>query len=609
MACAQAPPPVVSTPQSAPSAAASGAAKGTEPTVLRANANLVLLDVVVTKKDKPVYGLDRKQFHLLVDGREEPIASFDEHHSLQSAGAVPTKLPTLPANTYTNLPVYPNESAVTVLLLDGLNTPLADQMNLRHQMVAYLDKIQPGAQIAVFTMGQQLKMATSFTTDLGEVAQALKNAKGLLEQKGAFQTLEAAQESDQRENALQGINATPQPNGQYCVSCGGSAGPASLAQIIQQFQAETNSFQMDVRVKMTCDELQDLSRSLSVIPLRKNVIWFSAAFPLQIDPDTSLGDFTFEATRNYSDELEQTTRLLSDARIAIYPVDARGLMEPSQYNAAHNPTFAQGDLRHQSPDVGFRGQAATEDLQRTKEFASMEQIAQATGGKAYFDTNGLMDAVADTLNQGSNYYTIGYVPKELDGNFHKFHIRLDAGGDNVAYRSGYFAGPPAKPPPNPSAEGGILLAAHHGLPAATQILFVARILPATDQAFQGVKIPDAPASPGQAKLKGPAHRYVVDLEVVPQGLDFEKAPDGAAVAHVEFAVAAYDSGGNHVNYVYRASEVKVSGASYAAFMAVGLRDRLTIDLPDGEDSLRIVVHDLKADRSGSLEVPVTVSAK
>ncbi len=605
---------------SAPQAAAAPApsAEAQQP-ALRANANLVLVDVVVTDHDKPVHGLQQSQFHLVVDGHERPIASFDEHHPPENEGTMPlAKRPALPPNMYTNVPVYPNQGALTVLLLDGLNTPLTAQMDLRHQMVNYLGKIKPGTQIAIFTMGQELQMATGFTTDIGEVAKAVKSMKGLLQQKGALQSLEEAEESDANENALQGaavegtssegMGSTPQPDGMYAAESS-VALTSSQAQVIQQFQAETNSFQMDMRVKLTCDQLDDLSRTLSIIPLRKNVIWFSAAFPLQIDPDMSLGLFAFDTARGYSDEIQETTQMLSDARIAIYPVDARGLLAPSQYSAAYNPRWPDNPVKSQGTQA-FAGQAATENLQHQKEFSTMDQIAQATGGKAYYNTNGLMNAVADALNEGSNYYTIGYVPqtKELDGQFHKFHVRLDQDGDKLAYRSGYFAEAPGKPSHSQSEDSGVLEAAQHGLPPATQIVFDARVLAATDPVLQSVKIPDAPAGEMAAKLKGPVRRYVVDLLVDPHGLNFEPAPGGASVAYVEFALAAYDSGGNRVNYVFHASQVKVSRERFQAVMASGFGNRLIIDLPQGEDSLRIVIHDLKSNRSGSLEVPLTVAA-
>jgi hypothetical protein len=43
--------------------------------------------------------------------------------------------------------------------------------------------------------------------------------------------------------------------------------------------------------------------------------------------------------------------------------------------------------------------------------------------------------------------------------------------------------------------------------------------------------------------------------------------------------------------------------------AKGITVLVPIDLPAGDNSLRIAVNDLNAGRTGSLEVPVTVAAK
>jgi hypothetical protein len=49
------------------------------PTTLQSNASLVLVDVVVTNKGKPVQGLNESQFKVMEDGKERTITSFEEH--------------------------------------------------------------------------------------------------------------------------------------------------------------------------------------------------------------------------------------------------------------------------------------------------------------------------------------------------------------------------------------------------------------------------------------------------------------------------------------------------------------------------------------------------
>src|SRR5262245_34095405 len=52
--------------------------KATAP-AFRSTTNLVIVDVVVTHSGRPVKGLQQPVFHLLEDGREQTIKTFEEH--------------------------------------------------------------------------------------------------------------------------------------------------------------------------------------------------------------------------------------------------------------------------------------------------------------------------------------------------------------------------------------------------------------------------------------------------------------------------------------------------------------------------------------------------
>ena len=149
----------------------------------------------------------------------------------------------------------------------------------------------------------------------------------------------------------------------------------------------------------------------------------------------------------------------------------------------------------------------------------------------------------------------------------------------------------------------------HGSPQSTQILFDAQVLPASDPEFEGMKMPDGPAGEMATQMKGPAKRYVVSLIVNAQGLAYNQMPDGSRQAKIQFVLMAYDSGGKRVNYVESGYTSNVKPEEFSPEGEAGIRVRLLLDMPAGENSLRIAVHDLAAGRAGSLEIPVTVPAK
>lgn len=558
---------------------------------------------MVTEKDKAVHGLDRSRFHLFEDGKEQVISSFDEHRPADAAasGSMPqVKRASLPPHTYTNIPEYPDSSAVTVLLLDALNTSIEGQMNVRHQMIDYLGKIKPGTSLAIFTLSSRLRMITNFSTDMAGVTKVLKSPKANGQQPLLVGAATLAQQVDTTTSLLAASSPVNSPNSDALAAgaiTGTVSGPIDAAAAMRQFQVDTLSYQTDQRVLMTLEAFRQLAQYLSAIPGRKNVIWFSSSFPFVIDPDPSLYD-KFGAVRTYMDDVHRTTEILSDARIAIYPIDARGLMAPGQYNASIAGSAANNAYMQEREQV---------DLEQD----SMQQIAKDTGGKAHFDKNDFGDAVADIAESGSSYYTLSYVPakNEFDGEFHRFKVRVDNASYGLTYRSGYFADPPDKPSTHHPDEANLIaLATVHGAPPATQISFDARVLPGGDPLLKGAKLTPGPVGDETATLKGTPHRYVVDLAVDLHGIVFNTAVDGSHQAYVEFALVADDAEGQRVNYLEHGFQLSIRPDRFAPLMASGIPVRMEIDLPEGQNSLRIGIHDVAARRTGSLEVPVTVAA-
>jgi hypothetical protein len=241
----------------------------------------------------------------------------------------------------------------------------------------------------------------------------------------------------------------------------------------------------------------------------------------------------------------------------------------------------------------------------------MQEVADETGGHAYVDANDLDKAVADAVENGSSYYTIAYMlPSErLDGKYHKIEVRVD--GERalkLACRRGYYADAPGKPSSGSNAQTGVLaVALAPDAPMATGILLEARVLPATDPVFQGVSLPAVPAGQNSASFKGPAHRYIVDLTIDLRGLALNTTPGGDLSAAIEVAMAAYAADGKPLNNYVHGFKIGIKAAQAARIMASGLPMRLPFDLPAGNVELRVGVHDLNADRTGSLDIPLQVA--
>lgn len=575
-------------------ASQAGESQAAQTPTIQSTTSLVLVDVVVRENNQLVHGLDKSKFHVFENGQEQPILTFDEHRA--PAAGVAIHHSDLPPHTYTNIPDYPQSGAVNVLLLDGLNTPVGAQMDVRRQMVEYLNKIKPGTVMAVFTLTSRLRMVAGFTTDMAALREVIKGAKGsphvsaLLDESTNPQAVTAAQNS-----GVSGIDRM-RPESQLTA--------AQASEAIAEFEDRLEASQTDDRVKMTLDAMDQLARSLSVIPGRKNVVWFSAGFPLVVFAEqsgsTSIDRSAVALMGSHVDEVRETTKLLADARVAIYPVDARGLMPSSMFDASKSI----GD----PSAAGVQRQMQREQDRLYAEHASMGEIAADTGGKAFLNTNDFETAIDEVLNDGWSYYTIGYAPaaKNFDGQFHTFQVRLDDKNYKLAYRDGYFADAPGVPAQHHAAQPSLVTAAMHGAPGSSQLAFDARILPATDARFAAAKLDQGPGGEMSASLKGTAHRYVVDMLIDPHTLRFESDPDGTRRGNLEIALVAYDQQGNRVNYLEHPYQMTIGSERFAGVMSKGVVLRMVIDLPEGQSWLRVAMHDVLADRTGALEAPVVV---
>jgi hypothetical protein len=367
--------------------------------------------------------------------------------------------------------------------------------------------------------------------------------------------------------------------------------PADVIASIQDFQSATESFQTDNRVTLTMQAMQQLARYLSAVPGRKNLIWFSGAFPLVLGPGTIANPSA--GSRSYEEQIRSTVEMLESARVAVYPMDAQGLATPAVFDVANSGLGPAPRVRGNS--VHF----------------TMEEIADQTGGMALFNHNDFARGVASAVENGSSYYTIGYVPHSRDfhGEFRKFKIRLDDCHCELASRRGYYADPPGKRSSSNLTEFSLMTTATlHGAPPSSQVLFQTRVLPATDPIFKDAKLAEGPAGELANTLKAPVYRFVVDVVVDPKTLTFDTAPDGRRQGALEFAMVAFDANGKRVNYMDRNLQMAFTPDEYAHLTAKGVPVRMELDFPAGQDFLVIAVHDRIGVHVGSLEIPLTVPA-
>ncbi len=556
----------------------------------QANARIVVLDVVVTDKNRrPLTGLRKQDFVLSEDGHPQTITYFEEHTSAQPLPASQTTLPDLPPNVFTNIPRVNSSDAVMVLVLDSLNTPLDDQRFVRAQMLKYLKKLEPGRRIAIFILGTQLRLLQGFTDDPALLVAAIN------ERKGSGAQVSPLLQSDAETAATQEtIGALMQ----YA--------PDAAADM-KQFAAEGDAARGDLRIKLTLQAFQQLAQYLAGIPGRKNVAWFSGAFPAALFPDPSLPD-RFGAQRDNQDEIHKTDALLASAQVAIYPIGAEGVGTDSLYAAGADSRLTQKEI----------SQPQQQGQERNASRAAMDLIAKDTGGAAFYGTNSLTDAMDHVAAHGSNFYTLTYTSTNpaTDGRFRKIQVALASSrGYQLDYRRGYYAdntksiqAAAANPAPKPAADS-LSPFLRPGLPQSTQVPFTLRVTRGSAPP-QTASMAAKPAAgiPGQGgdnpNLKGTLTRYSVDLMIPARGVQFDMASDGHHHVSVEAGLVVYDLQGKPLNWMLRQINLNLDAARYAIAQKSGVNLFLQIDAPEDGSSLRGGVYDLNANLAGTLEIPL-----
>jgi VWFA-related protein len=544
--------------------------------VLKANALAVAVDVVVTRgNDEPVLSLRKQDFQVLEDGKPQPIDLFEEH---TAATSTPTVTPQqLPPHVYTNLPAAPQSDSVNVLLLDSLNTEKPDQAYVRKQIVDFLRNIQPGTRVAIFTLSTRLRLVQGFTAD-SLLLKAALNSDAVAPGVTAASRTRDDDLRDKEELSIIGEMSNTK----------GAESEAPLA-AISRSMADRADVQGGQRASLTLAALDQLARSLAAIPGRKNLIWFASSFPISIFPNGSNRQ-TLSNGREIGDAVRQTAHLLTQSKVALYPVSAQGILLDRTTNADSGGQ-PEGDDFEKAPQPEGAANAANA--------AAMEQLAADTGGEALYTSNNLSQAMARAIENGSHYYTLVYTPPstEMDGKFHRIEVKLTEGKAKLSYRRGYYADKAsgAKPASDPLPP---LLA--RGMPNSTQILYQARVLPASPQ-----PAPGAPRTGGNTKLAGTLARYKVDFVIPAGGVALDPAPNGMHTGTIEVALVAYDHDGAAVNWTGNTLAISLNAASYAQVQRSGLPAHLEIDLPNADVYLATGVYDWGSRKSGTLEIPLS----
>ena len=392
-------------PPSAPSAQTTQSKQ--PPPAIRATTRLVQVSVLVhDKHGNPITDLTKDDFVVLDEKKPQEIRIFSvETNDLPAHGP-----PLLPPDTYTNRIQERGNvpTSITVILFDGLNTQITDQAYAKKQVVKFIQtQVRPQDRVAIYSMGLHLRVLHDFTSDSTSFLAALGNYKG------ADTPLIDASDPLTSDNPV----------------------PAVAAFLNEAYQREANFFVKD-RVHRTLDALTAIANHVGTLPGRKNLIWVSGSFPFSIGYENIEAN-TSDAKELFADDIETAARALTNADLAVYPVDARGLMT------------ADTGVKSDFPSPMRRSTVASDRAfthPSTSNFDSMNMLADRTGGRAFYNRNDIWGAIREAVDDSRVTYELGYYPQGVDwkGQFREIKVEVKRSGAHVRARKGYFALPEPK---------------------------------------------------------------------------------------------------------------------------------------------------------------------
>lgn len=518
-------------------------AAGQEPAPLRVTTHLVQLSVVVhDKKGQPVADLTKDDFTLLDEGQPQKIAFFSVESAL--APAAPAKK--LPANYFTNRLEYRSSApaSVTAILFDALNTAFEDQVYAKNQLVKFLGQVRPEDRFALYVLGRDLRVLHDFTTDTRSLLRVLARHRG-----------------------------SPSPELAASEPAPSDTGVEELDSWLNESSQMLADFLKINRARQTMDALVAIAHHLARVPGRKNLIWLSAGFPFSIGFDDL--DEMMEAhreRRHFGEEIERTARALNDANLAVYPVDARGLVGLDEFRA---------DVRRAPPRAGAKGGGgAPKRIWQNQE--TMLALAERTGGEAYYNRNDLDRAIRQAVEDARVTYVLGYYPTHdtWDGRFRKLKVQVRRRGVEVRYRTGYFAFHERQETPR---ERDLVLREAVRTPLdATGIALLVRV------------VADQPPKPG---------RWKILVLVDPRTMALESQGD-RWVGTLDLLFAQQAPDGRELRAVKDILTLRLTGETYQRILKEGAAFAKVLEVLPSAVQLRVVVRDPATGNLGAVTIPV-----
>jgi VWFA-related protein len=530
------------------------------------SANLVLVPVVVTDKHgSHVRGLTRDDFEVKENGNVQKIASFEEITAESSA----VQRPPVPPNVFTNQIIAQHAKKLEIIALDLVNTGFNDRYQARRGLVEFLSKsLGEDALLALLVFEpNRVRLVHNFTSDPSVLAAAIKRVEA---PPSSQDTSTLGVTGDADAEAAQ-INAILSDTGE--ISNVPSQAPVKRAATVVDVSRQGRQ---DLII-LEC--FQRAAQYLAGVPGRKSLIWASTGFKLTISP------LPGALTGATPEDLQRTLRMLQDANVAVYPVDVSGLLAKAQNAPVVNNTpipGSGGDVRARSAALGALDAGLLTDPTQDKHLY-MGIMADATGGRAFYNNNNLEDLFRRASQDSGEYYMLAYYTSDTGKpGWRKLDVRIHRDGVQVRHRTGFFFTNAARDPETTRQADEVMA-------LTSSLNFTSLPITATWQ---------------QTEPAGTNRKIHFSLSIPPSATNIDT--DHENRISIDFLALALGAKGQEAAKVTQRVDRKLPPAGVAQIQARGITYSNVLTLVPGEYKVHIVVRDNLTGNIGSVVAPLKV---
>lgn len=515
---------------------------------IRVSTRLVEIGVIVRDKNGPVSNLTKSDFTVLDRGKPQQISIFAAN---AVAAAQQSPQQPLPRNEFSDIPRYGLTAprSVTVVLLDNLNTLYGSSpesqyestphwledlalQNARNHLVQFIQQLEPDDRVAIYSLRDRLTVLCDFTSNRDQLLTILKK----------YDT------SSVTDRSL--VEPSHKTTPKHVADGFENEAWANVAEIANEDRAA-----------QTMSALQSIAAHVANIPGRKNLVWLTANLP-----------FSGAAM----------ARVLTPANIAVYPVDARGLLAQTAPQQAKEGFTKGEDFVANARGAPPEGSSAAESHQPIG-IAAMQKLADETGGQAFVNTNDITGAIRKAVEDSAVTYTLGfYINRDsLDGKFHEVKVDVRGKGLTIRYPKGYFAYPDTAPTKN---EDQIRLMSAVNSPLESSVIPLQATLSHVSQ-------------PEPNSLSLSCAIDIHSLQLAQTG----NLRKGSVIVYV----IEQDQTGKVVQQWNRGYNFQMTDTQYAALLKSGMVFRQNVHPHAGVTTLRVLVEDPSTSQLGSLIIPLS----